>query len=103
MHISMGMDSRKFVREAYRATLRAAAFCSSVAGTIPKIFFWLGQMSTQTLNNMMVPSQAPIPMMILESWTGFCSRPKVKDSNIIMGIGAWLGTIMLFNVWVLIW
>ncbi len=25
------------------------------------------------------------------------------DSNIIMGIGAWLGTIMLFNVWVLIW
>src|ERR1700730_16275772 len=26
------------------------------------------------------------------------SRP-----NLIMGIGAWLGTIMLFNVWVLIW
>ncbi len=69
------------MREAYRATLRAAAFCSSVAGTIPKIFFWLGQMSTQTLNNMMVPSQAPIPMMILESWTGFCSRPKVKVST----------------------
>ena len=62
MHISMGMDSKKFMREAYRATLRAAAFCSSVAGTIPRIFFWLGQMSTQTLNNMMVPSHAPTPM-----------------------------------------
>jgi uncharacterized membrane protein len=27
----------------------------------------------------------------------------VAHSNIIMGIGAWLGTIMLFNVWALIW
>ncbi len=27
----------------------------------------------------------------------------VSDSNVIMGIGAWLGTIMLFNVWGLIW
>jgi uncharacterized membrane protein len=27
----------------------------------------------------------------------------VADPNVIMGIGAWLGTIMLFNVWVLIW
>ena len=39
MHMSMGTDSRKLVREAYRAVLRAAAFCSSVAGTIPRIFF----------------------------------------------------------------
>lgn len=27
----------------------------------------------------------------------------VAHANIIMGIGAWLGTIMLFNVWALIW
>jgi uncharacterized membrane protein len=27
----------------------------------------------------------------------------VARGNVIMGIGAWLGTIMLFNVWVLIW
>ena len=39
MHMSMGMESRKFVREAYRATLRAAAFSASVAGTMPRIFF----------------------------------------------------------------
>src|SRR5450755_2600457 len=36
MHISIGIDSRKFTREAYPATLRAAAFCSSVAGTSPR-------------------------------------------------------------------
>src|SRR5580693_10702340 len=33
---------------------------------------------------------------------GLLQNP-VQDSNIIMGIGAWLGTIMLFNVWALIW
>lgn len=27
----------------------------------------------------------------------------LQDSGQIIGIGAWLGTIMLFNVWVLIW
>ena len=27
----------------------------------------------------------------------------LKGDNAVIGIGAWLGTIMLFNVWVLIW
>ena len=27
----------------------------------------------------------------------------LKGSSAVIGIGAWLGTIMLFNVWVLIW
>ena len=27
----------------------------------------------------------------------------LKEGSLIIGIGAWLGTIMLFNVWVLIW
>ena len=27
----------------------------------------------------------------------------LKEGAAIIGIGAWLGTIMLFNVWVLIW
>jgi uncharacterized membrane protein len=27
----------------------------------------------------------------------------VAPANVVMGIGAWLGTIMLFNVWALIW
>ena len=28
---------------------------------------------------------------------------RCTTANVIMGIGAWFGTIMLFNVWVLIW
>ena len=28
----------------------------------PRALFWFGQMSAQTLNNMMVPSQAPVPI-----------------------------------------
>src|ERR1700691_1172603 len=33
---------------------------------------------------------------------GLLEQP-VSRANVIMGIGAWFGTIMLFNVWVLIW
>jgi uncharacterized membrane protein len=33
---------------------------------------------------------------------GLTSTP-IDRVNLIMGIGAWLGTIMLFNVWALIW
>ncbi len=33
---------------------------------------------------------------------GLLEQP-VSHSNVIMGIGAWFGTIMLFNVWGLIW
>ena len=62
MHINMGIDRMKLIREAFAAILRAAAFSSSVAGTMPRIFFWLGQMKTHTFNNMMVPNHAPIPI-----------------------------------------
>src|SRR6266404_1189127 len=61
MHMSMGRDRMKLMRDARPAVLRAAAFSSSVAGTSPRIFFWFGQMKTHTLNSMMVPSQAPTP------------------------------------------
>lgn len=33
---------------------------------------------------------------------GLLEHP-LTDTYVVMGIGAWLGTIMLFNVWVLIW
>ena len=33
-----GMDSAKLVLDANKATLRALAFCSSLAGTSPRIF-----------------------------------------------------------------
>ena len=39
MHMSIGKDSRKLVREARVAILRALAFSSSVAGLMPSTFF----------------------------------------------------------------
>ena len=35
--------------------------------------------------------------------SGFVTAFTLQDPLTIIGIGAWLGTIMLFNVWVLIW
>lgn len=34
---------------------------------------------------------------------GFMSNFFATDGVTVIGVGAWLGTIMLFNVWVLIW
>ncbi len=34
---------------------------------------------------------------------GFMNAFMLKSGALVIGIGAWLGTIMLFNVWVLIW
>lgn len=34
---------------------------------------------------------------------GFLNAFTLTDGWVVIGIGAWLGTIMLFNVWVLIW
>jgi uncharacterized membrane protein len=39
----------------------------------------------------------------IDTFTFGLLQTPVIDSNLIMGIGAWLGTIMLFNVWGLIW
>src|SRR3982074_2154916 len=43
------------------------------------------------------------PGRFVDTFTFGLLRNPVMDSNVIMGIGAWLGTIMLFNVWALIW
>jgi hypothetical protein len=48
MHMIIGMDSIVFVRDARKAVARALAFSSSVAATMPRTFFWFGQISTQT-------------------------------------------------------
>ena len=42
-------------------------------------------------------------MSALESIDGLGIVNAFTFSNPIIGVGAWLGTIMLFNVWVLIW
>lgn len=43
------------------------------------------------------------PGRFVDTFTFGMLHPPAVQSTIIMGIGAWLGTIMLFNVWVLIW
>jgi uncharacterized membrane protein len=35
--------------------------------------------------------------------TGLANAFTLQEGAVVIGIGAWLGTIMLFNVWVLIW
>ena len=62
MKNSIGIDSIMLVRDARNATRRALFFSSSVAGFMPRIFCWLGQISAHTLNSMIVPSHAPTPM-----------------------------------------
>ena len=47
---------------------------------MPRIFFWFGQMKTQTLNSMIVPSQAPIPMITVMGPELPEARPNVKVS-----------------------
>ncbi len=79
MHMSMGMDSTKFVRDAYSATLRALAFSSSVAGLMPRIFFWFCQIGPQTLISMIVPSHAPMPIVTrLRSPVALFESPNVN-------------------------
>lgn len=39
----------------------------------------------------------------LEGLGGFTAAFTFQDGWAVIGMGAWLGTIMLFNVWVLIW
>ncbi len=58
-----GIDSMVFVRDAIIATFLADAMRSALTSTMPSTFFWLGQIRTHTLNNMIVPSQAPTPIV----------------------------------------
>ncbi|MND08371.1 hypothetical protein D3C83_309430 [compost metagenome] len=50
------------VREAIIARLPAFAFAASSTVTMPSAFFWFGQMTSQTLRNMMMPSHMPTPI-----------------------------------------
>ena len=42
-------------------------------------------------------------VLALESTTGIVAAFTFSDGAEMIGLGAWLGTIMLFNVWVIIW
>ena len=59
MQSSIGTDNTTLVREAIAAVNLAFAISSALASTIPRTFFWLCQIRTHTLNNIIVPIQAP--------------------------------------------
>ena len=87
MHSSIGIESMKLMREALPAILRALAFCSSVAGTMPRIFFWFGQISTQTLNSMIVPSHAPMPIDHLVQIHRIAAQPEREGAAEVAAAG----------------
>ena len=50
------------IRDVMPARRAAAAFSSDEALTIPRTFFWLGQITNQTLKAMINASHMPIPI-----------------------------------------
>ncbi|MEZ5543356.1 MAG: urate hydroxylase PuuD [Pseudomonadota bacterium] len=44
-----------------------------------------------------------LEVMFKGEGSGFVTAFTLQDPMAVIGVGAWLGTIMLFNVWVLIW
>ena len=59
---SMGIDNMVLKREVSIAKRAAAAFSSGSTVTIPRAFFWLGQMMNQTLNAISNAIHMPIPI-----------------------------------------
>src|SRR5210317_2362003 len=78
MLMIIGMDISVFEREARKAVFLALATSSALASTMPRTFFWFGQMSTHTLNNMIVPNHAPTPIVIPYWFTGSVLRPSMN-------------------------
>ncbi|MGB5259025.1 MAG: urate hydroxylase PuuD [Gammaproteobacteria bacterium] len=50
-----------------------------------------------------VTGAAALESLYAGEGSGFVKAFTLQDPLTVIGIGAWLGTIMLFNVWVLIW
>ena len=59
MQRSIGTDKTTLVLEAIAAVNLALAISSALASTIPRTFFWFGQIRIHTLNSIIVPIQAP--------------------------------------------
>ena len=65
MHISIGMDRTKLTRENMRGRDAGLGLLLVGGGHDAETFFWFGQMITQTLSSMMMPSQPPTPMCLV--------------------------------------
>ena len=81
---SMGMESSVLMRLNMPAFLPAAAFWSAGrSGYLPPMFnafCWLGQITNQTLNHMMVPSHMPMPMARYLGTIGQPAVPSLRSS-----------------------
>jgi hypothetical protein len=56
-----GIENMVLIRDVMPARRAAAAFSSDEALTIPRTFFWLGQITNQTLKAMINASQSHRP------------------------------------------
>ena len=50
-----------------------------------------------------ITGAAALELLFTGEGSGLVKAFTFQDPYLVIGIGAWLGTIMLFNVWVLIW
>jgi len=83
-----------------------AATADGAAGPISKyvvpralLFFRWGAVATWVMGAILLAMEQPTASGL----NGFFAAFGLQGSMAPIGIGAWLGTIMIFNVWVLIW
>jgi uncharacterized membrane protein len=65
----------------------------------PRALLWFRWAAVATW----VTGAAALETLYKGEGSGFVTAFMLQDPLTVIGIGAWLGTIMLFNVWVLIW
>ena len=99
MHNNIGSDNKVFVLEAIKAFFADLAFSSGGASTIPKTFFWFRWAALSTI----------ITGLIVAYLNGYIHEALALGigsgggKNTAIGIGMWLGLIMAYNVWFIIW
>jgi len=71
----------------------------------PEALFWFrwGAMSTLFFGLLLMLVSADPYYYIIDAYTLDAREGFVAINRILMGIGVWLGTIMWFNVWFIIW
>ena len=64
MDSNIGNDKRVFTLDVSIAVLTALGFSSGEHSTIPRAFFWFGQIINQTLKAIIKPNHIPIPIAV---------------------------------------
>ncbi len=69
----------------------------------PRALFWFRWAAVITWLSGVGYLAHPVPSNVIDAFTFGLLKSSEDYYHQVIGIGAWLGTIMLFNVWVLIW